>query len=241
MKAWLAGLLALVLLAVAAVARSADAPLEPFVADYVVRYRGMAVGTSRLELRRGLQAGRWIIETRSDATGLARLLASGTLVQRSSFELDGGAIRPRDYLLDDGTAKSGEDVSLEFDWLAGRVRGTAEDAAVDVPLEPGLQDAASIQALVLARLRAGTEPGDIAMIEKDYVKHYRYALLRRERIPTAIGELDTVVYRSSREGSSRETLFWYAPALGYAMVQAEQRRDGKRALQTFIRRFERGR
>jgi hypothetical protein len=50
-----------------------------------------------------------------------------------------------------------------------------------------------------------------------------------------------VVYRSTREGSSRETLFWYAPALGFTMVQAEQRRDGKRAFQTYIRSYQSGR
>jgi hypothetical protein len=78
------------------------------------------------------------------------------------------------------------------------------------------------------------------MIEKDRVKRYQYTLLRRERLKTAIGELDTVVYRSARSGSGRETLFWYAPALGYALVRAEQHRDGKRAFRTTIRRYQQG-
>ena len=65
-------------------------------------------------------------------------------------------------------------------------------------------------------------------------------LLRRERLKTAIGELDTVVYRSARSGSGRETLFWYAPTLGYALVRAEQHRDGKRAFRTTIRRYQQG-
>jgi hypothetical protein len=241
MKRGPAVLLCLALATASASAVAEEPALEPFTAYYDVRYKGMAVGTSRTELRRAPQSGRWVIETQSVATGLARLVAGGTLVQRSEFELAGGSTRPSSYLLDDGTARTGRDVTLTFDWQAGRVQGTAEDSPVDVPVESGLQDAGSMQALVLARLRTGAEPGDIAMIEKDYVKHYRYTLLRRERLLTAIGELDTVVYQSSREGSSRETIFWYAPSLGYAMVQAEQRRDGKRALQTSIRRFERSR
>ena len=76
------------------------------------------------------------------------------------------------------------------------------------------------------------------MIEKDKVKYYRYTFLRRERIATAIGELETVVYRSARDGSTRETITWHAPKLGFAAVQAEQRSDGKRGFQTAIRRFE---
>jgi len=90
------------------------------------------------------------------------------------------------------------------------------------------------------RLQGGAEPGVVAMIEKDKVKIYRYTLLRRERLKTHIGVLDTVVYRSARDGSSRENFFWYAPELGYVIVQAEQRRDGKRQFQTYISAYRPG-
>jgi hypothetical protein len=111
---------------------------------------------------------------------------------------------------------------------------------VEVAVIPGLQDAASIQALVLARLRTGAEPGMISMIEKDKIKYYRYTFMRRENLKTAIGELETIVYRSARDGSDRETISWHAPKLGYALVQAEQRTSGKRGFQTYIRRFQPG-
>jgi len=241
MKAFTWAVLSALALAVAIPARAQDGALAPFVAEYDVRYGSMSVGTSRTELRRGPAPGQWSIESLSEASGLARLVASGTLSQRSVFELDAGGVRPLSYRFDDGTRRTGRDVSLDFDWRAGRVRGTAEAEAVDLPAGPGLQDAASIQALVLLRLRSGADPGSIEMIEKDYVKHYDYTVLRRERLKTALGTLDTVVCRSARPGSSRETIFWYAPALGYAMVQAEQRRDGKKAFQTYIRRHEAGR
>lgn len=234
------GLLAAIVLALAAPVRADDLALEPFVAAYDVRYGSMSVGSSSTELRRAA-LGRWEWVSRSEASGLARLVASGTLSQHSVFELGAAGVRPLSYRFDDGTHRTGRDVSLDFDWREARVRGTAENEAVDLPAGPGLQDAASIQALVMLQLKSGAEPGLVAMIEKDYVKQYRYTLLRRERLKTAIGTLDTVVYRSSREGSSRETIFWYAPSLGYAMVQAEQRRDGKRAFQTYIRSYQSGR
>lgn len=217
-----------------------DAPIVPFIADYDVHYGSVDVGSSRTRVQRTGEQGQWIIESHSSASGLAKLVASGTLLQRSTFELDSTGVRPISYRFDDGTRRSNRDVQLEFDWHGSRVRGTAEDETVDLATAPGLQDAASIQALVLARLRRGAEPGTIDMIEKDRIKRYEYTLLRRERLKTAIGEFDTVVYRSARNGTGRETLFWYAPALGFAMVRAEQRRDGKRAFQTFIRRYQAG-
>ncbi len=234
MKAMAAGLLSV--LAGAGAAAHADQALAPFVAEYDVRYGRMAVGTSRTELAGA--GGRWVMETTTDASGFARMIASGTLRQRSEFELAGGETRPQRYTFDDGTSRTGRDVALEFDWRAGRVRGTAEDEPVDLATVPGLQDAASMQALVLARLRAGGEPGTIAMIEKDKVKYYRYTLLRRETIATALGDVETVVYRSARDVSDRETLTWHAPKLGYISVQAEQRVDGKRGFQTYIRSYD---
>lgn len=227
-------------LAAAPLAASGGGALAPFVADYDVRYGSLSVGTSRTELRRAAAPGGWVIESRSTASGLAKLVAGGTLTQRSAFEFDDRGLRPSSYRFDDGTGSTGKDVALEFDWPAGQVRGVAEDERVDVAASPGLQDAASIQAWVMARLRAGEVPGTVAMIEKDRVKHYRYELLRRERLKTALGELDTLVYRSTRDGSDRATYFWYAPELGYALVRAEQLRDGKRAFQTMIRRYQPG-
>jgi hypothetical protein len=219
---------------------AAEAALAPFVAEYDVRYGRMAVGKSRTELARAEPPGRWIFESRSNATGLARLIASGTLRQHSTFDLEPAGLRPLSYLFDDGTRRTSHDVTLEFDWRDGKVRGTAEDEPVEVPVIADLQDAASMQALVLARLRAGDEPGLISMIEKDKVKHYRYTFLRRETLRTAVGEYETVVYRSARDGSDRETISWHAPKLGYALVQAEQRTGGKRGFQTYIRKFQPG-
>jgi hypothetical protein len=219
----------------------AEAPqLSPFVAEYDVKYGSLSVGTSRTELRRAAEPGQWLIESRTTASGLAKLIAGGTLVQRSTFQLEAGGLRPMSYRFDDGTKQSERDVSLDFDWGAGRVKGVAEGTAVDIAVEAGLQDAASMQAFVSLRLGGGAEPGTIAMIEKERIKYYRYTLLRRERLTTALGVFDTLLYRSARDGSSRETLQWYAPALGNLNVRAEQRRDGKLLFQTYIKGYRPG-
>jgi hypothetical protein len=231
LKAVVIGVLAML----AAAPATGEDSLSPYVAEYDVRYGRMAVGTSRTELARA--DGHWVLETTSTASGFARVIASGTLRQRSEFDATADGLRPRRYSFDDGTSRTGRDISLDFDWSAGRVHGTAEDVTVDVAAVDGLQDAASMQALVIARLRAGREPGTIAMIEKDKVKYYRYSLERREMLATAVGEVETVVYRAAREGSDRETLTWHAPKLGFAAVQAEQRIGGKRGFQTYIRSF----
>ncbi len=221
-------------------AHAEDTALSPFIAEYDVKYGSFSVGSSRTELRRDSMPGQWLIESRTTASGLARLIAGGTLVQRSTFQLEAGDLRPYSYRFDDGTKRTDRDVSLDFDWMAQRVKGSSEGSPVDIEAEAGLQDAASMQAFVLLRLNGGLEPGVVAMIEKNRIKHYRYTLLRRERLKTALGELDTLVYRSARDGKSRETLIWYAPALGNVTVKAEQREDGKRLFQTYIKGYRPG-
>ena len=238
MNALAIGLIGLLAATTSSAAAAADAMLAPFVAEYDVRYGRMAVGSSRTALSH--TAASWAMESTSTAVGFARVIASGTLKQRSEFELTPDGPRPATYRFDDGTKRTNRDVSLEFDWTAGRVRGTAEDQAVDVATVPSLQDAASMQVFVQARLRAGQEPGTIAMIEKDRVKQYRFTMLRQETLKTAIGDVETVVYRSARDGSDRETISWYAPKLGYVVVQAEQLSGGKRGFQTYIRSYQPG-
>ncbi len=223
-----------------AAADSTDVRLSPYVADYRVKYGNLSVGTSRTELRRSQVPDLWNLETQLRARGLGKLVADGDMLQHSSFQFDAAGPRPLRYRFDDGTKSVERDVALQFDWRAGRVTGIAENEPVDVAAQAGLQDAASSQAYVQWRLQGGIEPGVVAMIEKEKIKYYRYTLLRRERLKTDIGELDTVVYRSARDGSSRENLFWYAPELGYVIVQAEQRRDGKRQFQTTISAYRPG-
>jgi hypothetical protein len=220
--------------------RADEAQLTPYVAEYDVKYSSMSAGSSRMELRRTATPGQWQMESRSKASGLARLLVGGTLVQRSIFQLEAGDMRPLSYRFDDGMKRSQKDVTLDFDWAAGRVTGVAEGEPVDIAAEAGLQDAASMQAFVLLRLNGAAEPGIVPMIEKKKIKYYRYTFLRRERLKTALGVLDTIVYRSARDGKPGETLLWYAPALGNVSVQAVQREDGKRLFQTYIKAYRPG-
>jgi len=238
MKALLAGAIVILAALRPVAALADDAALAPYVAEYDVKYGRLSVGTSRTSLTR--DGSGWVLESTTNASGLYRIIAGGTLRQRSEFELLAEDPRPGSYLFDDGTRDTDRDVSLQFDWSANRVRGVAEEQHVDMEAVAGLQDAASIQAFVVARLRTGREPGVVAMVEKDKVKYYRYTFLRRETLKTAIGDVETVVYRSARDGSQRETLTWYAPKYGFTAMQAEQRTGDKKGFQTYIRRFQPG-
>jgi len=214
--------------------------LRPFMAEFSVKYSSLSVGSSTLELRRDSAPGRWVIESRANASGLARLLASGTLVQTSWLDVGAGGVRPIRFRFDDGMQRAGEDVELEFDWAAGEVRGTAKGKPVQVATVAGLQDPVSIQIETMHRLQNGGQPGQLAMIEGQKIKTYDYAFLRKDRVKTGAGTFDTLVFTSSRPGSERVTHMWLAPGLGYLAVQVEQYRKDKRLFSMYLKEYRPG-
>lgn len=215
---------------------AAEPALRPYVATYSVSYSSLSVGQSRVELKPGDGPGAWNMESRSTAQGLARLVVGGALAQRSWFQVEGSAVRPLRYRFDDGS-DGDKNVSLDFDWAAGRVTGIAEGKAVAVDAPAGLQDSLSLQVMAMLVLQAEGKLESLAMIEREGVKHYRYVFERREAIDTPLGRLDTLVYRSERPGSKRYSRLWYAPSLGYLNVKAEQFRESKRLFSLQIKTY----
>lgn len=222
-------LIASVLVSVAlpmAEAAASDTELAPFSVNFEVNFRGMNAGTASLELTRD-NDGTWRYVSRNTARGLFRLAFPGEIRQTSVFSIIDSEVRPLRYNADDGTDSKERDIQLQFDWSAGRVRGLAENARVDLPIERGLQDGMSVQIALLRALARGESPSGFQLIDKDEIKEYVYSAEKPVRLKTAIGELDTVVWSSHRPDSNRLTRVWYAPTLGYMPVQAERRKGDK--------------
>lgn len=212
--------------------------LRPFKASYVVVWRGMNAGTTDLELTAdGPNA--YVYTSRANARGLFRVFFHDEITQTSWFTLNGAGVQPQRYRADDGSKDTERDIALDFEWRDRRVTGTAEEKKVDLELEPNAQDAMSIQIAHLIDLDRGVKDTVYAMVDKDRVKKYSYTYEGRDRLKTALGQLDTVIYRVERPNSKRVTRTWHATSLGYVPVRAERLRDGKREWLMEIRSLER--
>lgn len=230
-------LLTLLAVSTAATPLAASAALRPYVATYAVSYGSLSVGESRMELKRDGNADGWLMESHSNAHGLARLVVSSELQQRSWFVVDGASVRPLRYRFDDGD-EGEKNVSLDFDWAAGRVTGMAEGKPVSTEAPAGLQDPLSMQVAAALALESGSKLESLPMIEKNAARQYDYVFERREVLDTPLGKLDTLVYRSQRPGNKRYSRLWYAPSLGYVNVRAEQFRESKRLFSLQIKSFQ---
>lgn len=208
-----------------AVQPAAAAELEPFTASFAITWHGLSAGTARVQLQR-LPDGRWSYESLSTARGLFRLAMPAELRSRSLFTVRDEHIIPESFTADDGTSSTGKDQDVRFDWNAQRVTGTAERHRVDLPLKPGLLDSLSVQVALMHQLLSGRTPQYFVLLDKDKIKDYNYTAQGQEMLQTALGEKQTVIFSSSRPGSTDATWFWCAPDMGYLPLKVE-RREGK--------------
>ncbi len=209
----------------------------PFTAVYALEWHGVTAGRSTLSLE---QTGSGAYEYRSvnRARGIFRLAFPDPISERSVFTFVDGHVEPLSYMEDNGPAKAGQNVTLQFDWKAERVRGMQDGKPVDQPLEPGTQDPLSVQIELMRELAAGRSPTRFLLFDKDEAEQYHYTRERAESLDTPLGRIDTVIYRSDRPGSDRVMRLWLAPSLGYLPLQAERRRKGKIEFSLHIRELE---
>lgn len=231
-------LAALVAMLVLPAAHAADWTPTPFQATYTVQWKGFNAGTSKLELRR-TGADTWLYDSRNLARGVFRIAIPDTVTQTSELRFTNGRTQPLKFRGDDGGEATSRDVSLDFDWLRGRVTGTAGDRPVDLAAPADVQDPMSIQIAQMHAAATGHVPVRMHSIDKNEIKEYEFTRVGPERLKTALGELDTVVFESRRPGSSRVIRLWMAPSLGYLPVRAERRKGEKLEFVMAIRELQR--
>jgi hypothetical protein len=200
---------------------------RPFSATYAVTFRGIGAGTITFDFAHDAATGRYIYETHASPTALARLFVSKAATERSVMEIDDAGTRPIEWRLDDGKTGSEGDGQLNFDWSRKVVTGVVEGETIELAAEPGTQDRSSISMAVTTALLRGVEPGTIPLIDDNRIKRYTYTKKEAATVDSALGKIDTVIYESTREGSSRTARFWMAPSLEFLPVRAEQIRKGK--------------
>jgi hypothetical protein len=201
-----------------AVSASAD-ELKPFQASYTWIWHGMTVAVSSLDLEH--QDSGWVYRSNSEPRGLGRMFSERPK-QESVMEVTDQGVRPLSYKADDGTSATKRDANVQFDWQNNRVTGVYEDAKVDMPIPPGMQDDLSVQIALMVELLRGHTPDKFSLISGNSVREYRYTREGEETLNTPVGTIQTIIFRSEKQYSPRATRFWCAPSLGYIPLRVQQ-------------------
>ena len=212
----------LVMLAVMQGTAASAAELEPFEASYNWVWHNMTVAVSTLHLER--QDDTWVYRSKSEPRGIGRVFSERP-TQESVLKVTDDGVHPLSYKADDGTSSTKRDANVQFDWEHGRVTGVYEDAKVDMPLTPGIQDDLSVQIALMVELLRGHTPEKFSLLSGNAVREYRYSRVGEESLVTPVGTIQTIVYRSEKQYSPRVTRFWCAPSLGYIPLRVQQTRN----------------
>ena len=224
---WAALLAGMTLALAAPLSHAKDRVLEPYKARYQVTFRGLSGGQIESSLSRGSVPGQWLYETRAFPSLLGRVAVSPHARERSTMQVTPSGVRPLTFDFNDGSTSSNKDVRFRFDWAAGRVQGEAEGVPFDLAVQPGTQDTASVQAAMIIELPAGRSPAGFPILTGRRLREYRYWYEGKSTVMTPFGQFEAVVWANQRDGSTRVTKVWHAPALGYVPVQAIQYRKGQ--------------
>jgi hypothetical protein len=224
---WVALLASAALALAAPLADAKEKALQPYKARYQVTFRGISGGQIESSLSRGSVPGQWLYETRAFPSLLGRVAVSPHARERSTMQVTPSGVRPLTFDFNDGSDSSSKDVRFTFDWTAGRVQGEAEGVPFDLAVQPGTQDTASVQAAMIIELLAGRSPAGFPILTGRRLREYRYWYEGKSTVMTPFGQFEAVVWANQRDGSTRVTKVWHAPALGYVPVQAIQYRKGQ--------------
>lgn len=206
------------------VAAFADQSLTPHIAEYKVQ---ISVLRGRMSSRLDWQDGAYVVTTNIRPTGLARLVARGSIQERSRFDLANGRVRPTNHSGTDTLTSNGQDVELLFDWSASKVVGRAGGERVDRTLRRGAVDRTSLQYAIMFDLLNDRIRSKYYLQEASGEKTLTVTTGNTKTVKVPFGEFEVVGITHASESSSRSTTLWCAQSLGYLPVVIEQYRDGK--------------
>lgn len=198
---------------------------EPFTARYDVDFAGLGGElTSTLE-RNGVDV--WVFENRTRAKGVARMMRPRDVVDRSEFVRDGERLVPQRFDFSDGSRRNKRGNVIEFDWHERRAASDYDGERKPLELGDGTLDRQLMQIAMMRDLAAGVREAAYVVVDRHDVKRYEIDVVAEETVTVPAGEYRTLKIERRRPGSSRSSLLWCAPELGYLPVRLEQLKDGK--------------
>lgn len=199
------------------------AELTPHRAQYKVKISVIS-GQLDTELRRTEEgySAQHVIK----ATGIARMLTSGTIDVSSTFTAGSDGVRPVSYHAIDTVTKEPE-AHIRFDWSTNLASGTVGEDEVQLQLDGVSHDAVSIQYELMHDLLNGGPSASYVIFDVDKLLPVTVSNTGRKTVTTKAGSYDVIGIQHHREDKSRTTTLWCAPELDYLPVIIEQHRDGK--------------
>lgn len=199
-------------------------PMQPFEANYSVRY-GILRGTMTLQLHRHDEG--YLYETSLSPRGLVSWLRDGTISERTALQITNASVTPLDYNSTDTIARPVRNTSYHFNQADGRVTGQYKTHLIDVPMKPGGHNRISAQVAIMMALKSGTLLSGLAIFDRGRWKDYEFEIVGGQSVDTPAGRFDTVEIRYASADNVKSWSLYCGVALNYLPVMIVYREDGK--------------
>ena len=208
-----------------------DGSLTPHSAEYKVK---ISVLSGRLSTQLTATGNAYEAVHRIEPTGIARIVAGGTIEETSTFKTTSDGVVPVHYRSDDTLSKDKTQADIAFDWDTGTLSGTVDDEEITGVLAEIAHDRVSIQYQLMYDLKNGGAKGTYTLFDIDELKTLNVALIGSREFKIPAGRFTAVGVQHQAQGSSRVTTLWCVPELDYLPVIIEQHRNGKLRLRATL-------
>ena len=203
----------------------------PYTAIYQAMYKNFPLqATHRLE-----QSGDdWYFS--SIASGFF-----GQIEENATFTYNEKGIVPQHYIYKRSVLGQNRETEIVYNQKKHIAAGSKDNKPFQVPLKGGELDAGTYMLALADDIARGYEEPCYDVVSDDGAELFCFRATKKEKIKTALGELDTVVVERLRKPSSpRHTQFWFAPSLHYAIVKlVHQEKKGNTAYSLEITYYKR--
>ncbi len=197
---------------------------RPFTVDYELRHNSLLLARMQRTLRAG-ENGTYIYRSRSTPAGFLSAIMRDRVEETSVWRLDGERPQPLQYEYHHTGGGEERHVALDFDWSNKVVVNTVNEQAWSMKIPAETQDKLLYQYTMMLDLQREVAALAYEVADGGELKTYRFELLGRETIKTALGRMETV--KLQRINGKRRTIIWCAPQHAYMPVRVEQHRDRK--------------
>lgn len=190
-----------------------------FSAIYEVQRALFTVGRTRVVFSRP-SAERYVYSSRSVTTGLAALFRDTRVNERSEGRITDTGLRPERYRYErtGSEARSGE---LRFYWDDGQVVNDVGGRPWRLDIPPDTKDRVVGSVQLMHDLAAGERELRYPVADGGRLRTYRFNVTGRERVDSALGELEALrVVRTDDDGPGT-TVLWCAPSLSFLPIRIE--------------------
>ena len=191
-----------------------------FSAEYYVIRNGSKIGERTHTLSK--QGNGYLFESRMHTTGLAALLKSGEVTERSHWQLSNNHVQPQRYEYIDSSDDS-RTAKLMFDWQGQRVTNSVGNKPWGMELPAGTQDKFGYMLALMHDLQQGITNPEYKIADGGRLKTYRFINEGKILLDTELGKLETIKLQRILVGKkNRKVYIWCAPSLGYLPVRIER-------------------